>query len=197
MELQHVVAFNLALLAAFASPGQRCCMRCGRLSAGAIMAATWTMLALVGLDGLFRLFPWAYTTVKTVGALYLIHVAWKTWRGAREPIPPSTRPNARAFLGGVLINLANPKSVLFAAAVLAVIFPPGLAATQKAMIVTNHLMVEIAAYAAIAVVMSTSSMSRRYLRAKAWLDRITALVLGGLGIRLLLDRWLGDPRASP
>ncbi len=56
---------------------------------------------------------------------------------------------------------------------------------------------EIAAYAGIAIVMSTPSMSRRYLRAKAWLDRLTARVLGGLGVRLLLDRWLADPRAAP
>ncbi len=200
MDLDHIIAFNLALLAAFASPGPallyavRTTLGRGRaagIATGcglATMAAIWTSMALLGIDGLFRLFPWAYTTIKIVGALYLIYVAWNSWRGALDPISESSQPNARAFVGGLLVNLANPKSVLFAAAVLVVIFPPGLTMTQKAMIATNHLLVEIVAYTGIAIVLSTQSVARRYIRAKKWLDRITAIILGGLGMRLLLDR---------
>ena len=200
MEAEHLVAFNLALLAALASPGPallyalRTTLGSGRaagIAAGcglAVMAAAWTLMALLGLDGLFRLFPWAYTTCKVIGAIYLITIAWRTWRGASDPTGQSARPEARAFLGGVLINLANPKSVLFAAAVLVVVFPPGLAAAQKAIVVGNHLMVEIVAYTSLALVLSTRSVSRRYLRAKPVLDRIAALVLGALGVRLTLDR---------
>lgn len=200
MDFDQIIAFNLVLLAALASPGPallyalRTTLARGR-AAGvatgcglAIMAATWTLMALLGLDGLFRLFPWTYTTIKTIGALYLIHLAWKTWRGASDPAGDSLRPNSRAFVGGILVNLANPKSVLFAAAVFVVIFPPGLALTEKALIVGNHLAVEIAAYTGMAFVLSTQAVARRYIRAKTALDRLTAIVLGGLGIRLLLNR---------
>lgn len=200
MDLTHIIAFNLALLAALVSPGPallysiRMTLTGGRaagIATGcglALMAATWTLMALLGLDGLFRLFPWAYTTMKVLGALYLIYIAWTTWRGATRPIGEVARPNARAFVGGVLVNLANPKSVLFAAAVLVVIFPPGLTAAQKAIIFGNHLIVEVIAYSTFAVMLSTQTVSNRYLRVKPILDRITAVVLGGLGIRLVLDR---------
>ena len=51
-------------------------------------------MALVGLDGLFKLFPWAYATFKVAGALYLLYVAWTTWRGANDPVETSDRPQS-------------------------------------------------------------------------------------------------------
>lgn len=200
MSTAQIITFNLALLAAIASPGPamlyavRATLAGGRaesivtgLGLGT-MAAMWTLMALLGLDGLFRLFPWAYVTFKVIGALYLLHVAWNTWRSASQPMGTAVRPKASAFVGGVLVNLANPKSVLFAAAVLVVIFPAGLSMTDKALIVGNHLMVELIAYTGFALVLSTQSVSARYMRAKPVLDRISAAVLGALGVRLIMDR---------
>ena len=200
MDAEHLLAFNLALLAAIASPGPallyalRMTLGGGRaagIATGcglAVMAATWTLMALLGLDGLFRLFPWAYTAFKIAGALYLLYVAWTTWRGARDQVSQSVRPRSRAFLGGLLVNLANPKSVLFAAAVLVVIFPQGLSAADMAVVVGNHLLFEVAVYTGFAVLLGTPAAWTRYLRAKPLLDRCAALVLGALGVRLALEK---------
>ena len=97
----------------------------------ALMAAIWTLMALLGLDGIFRLFPWIYMAAKTGGALYLLYIAWNTWQGARQKISASPQPTNQAFRNGFLINLLNPKSVLFATAVLVVIFPPDLTMAQR------------------------------------------------------------------
>ena len=200
MEITHLVAFNLALLAAITSPGPamlyqiRATLAGGRavgIATGCglgTMAAGWTLMALVGLDGLFRLFPWAYVMFKTVGAVYLLYIAWSTWRGAREPIGVTAQPQRQAFLDGLVVNLANPKSVLFAAAVLVVVFPQGLSVADKAIIVGNHLLVELAMYTAFALVLSTGTVSRQYLKAKTVLDRVAAVVLGALGLRLIMER---------
>jgi threonine/homoserine/homoserine lactone efflux protein len=200
MDIWHFVAFNTALLAAFASPGPallyfiRAALSGGRavgIATGAglaTMAAGWTAMALLGLDGLLRLFPAAYAAMKVAGAAYLLWLAWQTWRHATDPVAAAARPRARAFAGGVLVNLANPKSVFFAAAVLVVIFPPGLSAADKALIVGNHLAVEVAAYAGLAFALGRRAVADRYLRAKPVLDRIAATVLGALGLRLLLER---------
>lgn len=198
---EHLIAFNLTLLAAIASPGPsllyliRTTLADGRrngMLAGcglASMAAIWTLTALMGLDGLFRLFPWAYLSFKIAGALYLLYIAWTTWRHARRPLSAApARPGHRAFLSGVLVNMANPKSVLFAAAVLVVIFPRDLAAADKALIFANHLAVEMIVQPLLAVLLSTAVIRNRYLGAKPVLDRIAATVLGALGLRLLADR---------
>lgn len=143
MEIGHILAFNIALFAAIASPGPallysvRTTLSGGRaagLAAGlglAVMASLWTLTALLGLDGLFYLFPWAYMAFKVIGTLYLFIVAWQTWRQAAKPINQSDKPHSQAFVGGLLMNLANPKPVL---------------------------------------------------------DRVAALILGALGLRLMLDQ---------
>jgi threonine/homoserine/homoserine lactone efflux protein len=200
MTLADVIAFNLVLAAAIASPGPamlyaiRTTLASGRavgLATGAglgLMAAAWTALALAGLDAVFKLFPWAYWLMKLAGAAYLIWIAIQTWRHASSPVGEAARPHASAFIGGVLVNLANPKSVLFAAAVIVVVFPKGLSLTDKAIIVGNHLMIELLFYSALAMLMSTQTVSRRYLRLKPVLDRVAAGVLGALGVRLLAER---------
>ncbi|MCB1311944.1 MAG: LysE family transporter [Sedimentitalea sp.] len=201
MTPESLVAFNLVLLAAIASPGPsllflvRTTLANGRRTgmitgAGlATMAALWTGMALLGLNGIFALFPWAYLVLKSAGAAYLLWIAVQTWRHARAPIGAAPPPSARnAFVSGLLVNLANPKSVLFAGAVLVVIFPPALGAGEKAIIFLNHLAVELIVQPALALLLSTAAIRARYLRAKPLLDRIAAAVLGALGIRLLLDR---------
>ena len=85
------------------------------------------------------------------------------------------------------MNLFNPKSVLFAAAVLVTVFPAGLGLADSIVIVTNHFLVEIAFYTALAFGMSTQAVAKRYMRAKIF-DRAAAVVLGALGVRILLSR---------
>lgn len=199
MTIEHIMAFNIALLAAIASPGPallvavRTTLGAGRVAGVAIgcglgmMAAIWTLMALLGLEGVFQLFPWAYTAAKITGALYLIYIAWKTWKGARKAIDGKAQPAGHAFRDGFLINLLNPKSVFFAAAVLIVIFPAGMEPIEKGFVVLNHLALELVFYTGLAFVMSTEAVSTQYLRTKPYLDRFAAVVLGALGLRLLLS----------
>ncbi len=203
MELTHIIAFNLTLLAAIASPGPsllflgRTALARGRNAGMAAacglgtMAALWTLMALLGLHGVFEMFPGAYVTLKTLGALYLIYLAWTTWQTSRAPLTEAAGPSGkRLFLSGMLVNLGNPKSVIFAAAVLLVIFPNDLNASEKAFIFVNHLAVELTIQPLLVILLSTPAVRRRYLGAKPVLDRVTAAVLGALGLRLLLDRHL-------
>ena len=200
MTFEHIIAFNLALLAAIVSPGPallvavRTVLSGGRKAGIAIgcglglMASTWTLLALLGLDAVFVLFPWAYMTAKTAGAVYLLYIAYKIWTGASAEIRPLSKRPEHAFRQGFLVNLLNPKSVLFAAAVLIVVFPENMTATENAIVVANHLLVELAFYGALAFSISTQPISHRYLRAKTYIDRIAAIVLGALGTRLFVSR---------
>lgn len=201
MELSHVIVFNFTLLAAIASPGPSLVFlirstlsggrRVGMITAAGLgcMAATWTLAALLGLDGVFLLFPWAYATLKTFGALYLIWLAITTWRQARASLGEAPEPSGhQAFLSGVMVNLGNPKSVIFAAAVLLVIFPPDLTGAERALIFANHLMVELTVQPALVLILSTGAVRNRYLNAKPAFDRFAAALMGALGLRLLIDR---------
>lgn len=200
LSLAQVAAFNLTLLAAMASPGPAFLLvlrnsiaegpRAGILTGLGlgIVAALWTGAALAGLAAVFEVVPWLYAAMKAGGALYLIYLAWGMWRDAAKPLDTSVAARRRAFRAGLLVNLANPKSVLFAGAVIVVIFPAGLSAGDGALIVLNHLIVEICVYTAMALGLSSPPARAAYLRLKVWFDRIAAGIMGALGLRLILER---------
>lgn len=200
MDWTHLAAFNLTLLVALASPGPAFLfalrqaisggLRVG-LSTGlglSLMAAAWMAAALLGLEAVFALFPWAYVAVKTIGALYLIWISIGLWRTASQSLAASPQPGAQAFLGGILVNAANPKSMIFAASVLVVIFPAGLSLAEKTFIVVDQLVVEIIVYSLFAVLLSTPPARSGYLRLKPVFDRTAGAVLGLLGLKLLVGR---------
>ncbi len=200
MELAHLITFNLALLAAIVSPGPAFLVAVqNTLSSGrqagiatgiglGFVAALWTAAALLGLDVIFSLFPWAYVAIKTIGALYLIYIAYCMWRGAHDQIKASDRPTSHALRQGMMINVLNPKTVLFAAAVLAVIFPSNMTLFENGIIIANHFVFEVLFYSLLAFGMSRKVVSERYLAMKFYIDRVGAAALGVLGGRLLLNR---------
>ncbi len=201
LSLTQIIAFNLTLLAAMASPGPAFLLvlrnsiaqgrRAGILTGLGLglVAAGWTGAALLGLAAIFEVVPWLYAAMKIGGALYLMYLAWGMWRGARDPLQRSqAATGGRGFREGVLVNLSNPKSVLFAGAVIVVIFPAGLSSLDSAIIVLNHLAVEILVYAAMACGLASPPARAAYLRLKLWADRIAAGVMAALGLRLILER---------
>ncbi|WP_299653722.1 LysE family translocator [uncultured Tateyamaria sp.] len=200
LTLAELVAFNGVLLAALLSPGAamlfitKATVTGGRVAGIATglglgtAAAMWTLAALLGLEVVFNLFPWTYTALKIGGAIYLIWIAVQTWRHARAPLGDAPTPRGRAVLSGMLLNFGNPKSMLFAAAVIVVVFPQGLAAADIAVIVMNHWLLELAFYTALALALSTPHIRRGYVSLKPIFDRIAATLLGALGLRLILER---------
>ncbi|WP_299416415.1 LysE family translocator [uncultured Sulfitobacter sp.] len=200
MTIEHILAFNAVLIVSILSPGAaflmavRSSVSNGRRAGIAtgfglgVMASLWTLAALLGMDALFALFPWAFAALKIGGAAYLIYLAVKTWRGATATLGDAPKAQGRAFFDGFLVNLGNPKSVLFAAAVLVVVFPPDLTAAQIIFITLNHLILEILFYTACAYILTAPVARQRYLRAKPLIDRAAALLLGSLGLKLLLQR---------
>ena len=200
MTFEHLIAFNAVLIVSILSPGAaflmavRSTVANGRRAGIAtglglgIMASLWTLAALLGMDAVFTLFPWAFAALKIGGAVYLIYLAIKTWRSASTPLGNAPKAQGRAFIDGFLVNLGNPKSVLFAAAVLVVVFPANLTATEIALITLNHLTLEILFYNACAFILSAPVARARFIRIKPVIDRSAAVLLGGLGLKLLLQR---------
>ena len=76
------------------------------------------LLAGLGLGALVAAFPWVFGAIRWVGAGYLAWLAWKTFR---TPLLVTEAPPARttrAFRDGLIVNLSNPKVILFILALL-------------------------------------------------------------------------------
>ena len=199
MQIEHLIVFNIALLFAIASPGpalliaMQTTLSTSRKAGIAIgcglglMASLWTMMALLGLNAVFDTVPWFYGVAKFIGAGYILYIAWHMWIGANEPIKARFKLERHAFRQGFLVNLLNPKSVLFAAGVLIVIFPPHMTPAESAIVVLNHFFVELTFYTLLASVMNSNAVSKRYMKAKVYIDRTASLILCALAIRLVLS----------
>jgi len=75
-----------------------------------------TAVVAVGLAALLAASVVAFTILKIVGALYLVYLAWQAFRApvAETGAPDATtRPVKNMYLRGVVMNLTNPKVVIF------------------------------------------------------------------------------------
>ena len=81
------------------------------ISTGAMVHVT---LAGLGLGALVAASPWVFGVLRWVGVAYLLWLAVHTLRTPLAPgdQTPPVRP-ARAFRDGMLVNLSNPKVILF------------------------------------------------------------------------------------
>jgi threonine/homoserine/homoserine lactone efflux protein len=92
--------------------------RQGLLSVGGVHLGSLVHVAAacVGLSALIVSSAIAFSTVKYVGAAYLVFIGIKKWLEKDEPVELPARPprsGRRVFTQGVVVNVLNPKTALF------------------------------------------------------------------------------------
>ena len=148
-------------------------------------ASLWCIFALGGLAVLFKLHPALYVGFKIFGGLYLLWFALGLWRASTQPLPEAAA-GAKGFLGGIALNLSNPKPALFYAALILSVFPEPMGPGRQGLIYAICLATELFWYATVAVLMSTATMRSRYFAAKFWIDRTAAIAMAALGLLLIV-----------
>ncbi|MFC3528818.1 LysE family translocator [Paracoccus mangrovi] len=148
-------------------------------------ASLWCIFALGGLAVLFKLHPALYVGFKIFGGLYLLWFALGLWRASTQPLPQAAA-GAKGFLGGIALNLSNPKPALFYAALILSVFPEPMGPGRQGLIYAICLATELFWYATVAVLMSTATMRSRYFAAKFWIDRTAAIAMAALGLLLIV-----------
>lgn len=94
------------------------------VSTGVLVNVT---LAGLGLGALVAAFPDAFQLVRWVGAGYLAWVAWRTWRTPLVVEIGGAAPSRWiAYRDGLVVNLSNPKVILFVLALLPQYVNPSL-----------------------------------------------------------------------
>ena len=79
-------------------------------------------IVAAGVGVLFATTPWAFLVVKWFGVLYLLYLAYLQWKAPTQSIEiQHEQPNksiAKLVLYGFLVNMSNPKAIVFLLAVL-------------------------------------------------------------------------------
>ena len=141
----------------------------------------WFGAAALGLGALVIAFPQVFRLISIGGALYVAWLGINALRGAfrtaADPHAPTIRLGRSALLDGFMVQIANPKAVLFFTAVL----PPFLDVSRPAA-------PQLALFAVATIGMDVLSMSAYGLGGAALARRMSepgfkrgfALITGGL-----------------
>ena len=144
-------------------------------------------LAGLGLGAAVAALPWLFDAIRWIGVAYLLWLAAAALRGGTGTEIPAVRP-ARAFRQGLVVNLTNPKVILFVLAFLPQFTDPARPLLPQflalgAVLSLGGLLVNGA------VGVFAGGVGRRLAGSAAfhrWLGRVSASIFAGLALRLAL-----------
>ena len=154
----------------------------------------YLLAAAAGIAAVFAAVPIAYTTLKIVGAGYLLYLAWSVLRPGAAPVfqvRELPHDPARRLIGmGLLTNLLNPKIAVLYVSLLPQFVDPDrgsvaaqsliLGSIQIAIAVTVNALIVIGA-GGLATVLATRPV---WARVQRW---AMGTVLGAFAVRMVTD----------
>lgn len=145
-------------------------------------------VAAAGIAALLLTYPAAYDALRYGGAAYLAWLAWSSWRDDTPLATPTGRAQIwRAFRRGFLTNILNPKVALFVLAFLPQ-FADATIGPIWHQIVILGICLTLGGVITDGIFGITAGLMADRLRFYAKpLNRISALLFGGLAVRIALD----------
>lgn len=153
----------------------------------------FALAAALGLVAALNAAPALFIALKLAGGSYLLYLAWRMWRGARDATSfdesgESRRPSPRrSFAVGLGAQISNPKTAVVYASIFAVAMPEGASYAFGAASVAIVFAIEFGWYSVVALLFSSRGPRAGYLRSKAIIDRVAAGAMGALGLRIMWD----------
>ncbi|MCW0377227.1 Threonine efflux protein [Xanthomonas sacchari] len=151
--------------------------------------ALFALAALFGLQALLERVLALHRAVSVAGAAYLLWLAWRAWRTpvslaaiAPEQQVPAVRS---AFVMGLLTQLGNPQTALVFAGLFAALLSAQRVPAEYVALPSLAFAIDAAWFALVAGLLSAPAPRRWWLRARRPLDRLSAVLMSGLGLRLL------------
>ncbi len=148
--------------------------------------------AITGLAALLHASAVAFQTLKYLGVVYLLYMAWAMLKDTGAlTVADETAPRSpvQVIVSGILINILNPKLTIFFFAFLPQFVPSDASNALTRMVELSAVfmlltLVVFAAYGAFAAAVRSQVISRP--RVMTWLRRVFAGSFVALGIRLAL-----------
>ena len=165
----------------------------GMTTAGGVLAGSlfWGILAGLGFAALLATAGWLTSTVRVVGACYLLYLCFRSLRAAwrNDPVASVELNAARSlrasFVRGLLVHLTNPKAVLVWGATISVGTPPGAPAWFALVVVASCWLIGIAIFGGYAWLFASPRAQAAYRSAKRGIDVAAGMIFGAAGLALL------------
>ncbi|WP_022703847.1 LysE family translocator [Pseudorhodobacter ferrugineus] len=156
------------------------------IGAGAVI---WAMAALFGLAVIFQAAPALLWSLKIIGGLYLLHMAWGMWRDAAKPLDMTQstrlpRTPLSAFKLGLVTQLANPKPAVLFSAIFIGTVPPETPLWVYGALLTVVFLNEALWNILVARIFSFDRTRGAYINLKTIIDRAFGGMLALLGLKI-------------
>lgn len=146
-----------------------------------------TLLAVSGLSALLAASPTAFALLSMAGALYLIWLALGMWKTA-APASVTQQPvtGLALYRRGLLMNLSNPKVVVFFVALLPQ-FATGPDTSTQTLITLGAILVlgTLLVFGSLAALGNVLLHWQHWAPLQRWLNRLTALAIVLAALALL------------
>lgn len=163
----------------------------GGIAAGAIFHA---LITAQGLGLLMERVAWLSTAIRIAGISYLLWLSVKAWKNALNPqqvkIIHARQKSGlvRSFSAGFLIQITNPKSVIFWLAIASVGATAGASLTVHVLYLAGVFVLSFAGHGAYALLLSSAPFRFAYDRARRWIEAAIGGFLTYVAFRLATER---------
>lgn len=143
-----------------------------------------------GVAVIFQTSALAFTTLKFIGAAYLVYLAWQAFRAPAETIAIKQNGGpgyARLYRRGIVMNITNPKVSIFFLAFLPQFADPAAGPVWLQLLLLGGLFIvaTILVFGAIALLAGTLGQTlNRSQRIRKNLNRVAGTVFAGLALKL-------------
>lgn len=153
-------------------------------------AAIFGLLAVLGLQAFLLAVPSAYLALKICGGLYLLWLAFKIIKHAKDPIEADSSITKqmslrRAFTTGLITQLSNPKIAIVLASIFTALLPKEIPNYFYFALPILCFFIDTGWCSLVAVALSAEKPRRVYLKFKALFDRAAGAVMTVLGLKLI------------
>lgn len=153
-------------------------------------AAVFGLLAVMGLQAVLLAVPSAYLALKICGGIYLLWLAYKIIKHAKEPMESTdTAVQAmsykQAYRLGLITQMSNPKIAIILASVFTALLPKDIPTYFYIVLPVLCFFIDAGWYSLVAVALSAEGPRKVYLKSKAIFDRIAGGVMTLLGLKLI------------
>lgn len=153
-------------------------------------AAIFGLLAVLGLQAFLLAVPSAYLALKICGGLYLLWLAFKIIKHAKDPIEADSSITKqmslrRAFTTGLITQLSNPKIAIVLASIFTALLPKEIPNYFYFALPILCFFIDAGWCSLVAITLSAEKPRRVYLKFKALFDRAAGAVMTVLGLKLI------------
>lgn len=183
---------NFTLITRLAASGARPAAL-GATLGFSVGATIYAVLSMTGLALIITQVGWLMKAIQIAGGCYLIYIGLSAWfsrrpHGEARSDRPVAASAGRGFRMGLIVELSNPKGIVFFVSFFALAVPMETPLWAKATILAGGFILEIVWYGAAALLLSTRPIRAVYDRFAIWIERAIGTLLAAFGARLIAEK---------